>query len=134
MPHIEPVDALHQSTLSAVDFFMAKLQYEAMPHQLHGIKDKDSVLIVDVRDKASYDKEHIEGAASLPLEELAGRMRELPRDKTIVTYCWTVTCPLASKAALELAHRGYKVQELFGGIEAWKKSGFEVEGSGRARA
>ncbi len=131
MPHIQPVDAQHQNALSAVDFFMAKLQFEATPHQLHGVMDNGTVLVVDVRDKDSYAKEHIKGAINVPLEELTKHFAKLPRDKTIVTYCWTVTCRMATKAALELAHRGYKIQELFGGIEAWKTSGFEVEGSGK---
>src|SRR6478672_10415922 len=104
MPQIQPVDASHQCTLQAVDFFMAKLQFEATPTQLNGVKDNGTVLIVDVRDKDSYAKEHIKGAINVPLEELPKHYAKLPKDKTIVTYCWTVTCAMATKAALELAH------------------------------
>jgi hypothetical protein len=45
------------------------------------------VLLVDVRDPDSYRADHIEGAVNLPLEEVAARGAELPRDKVIVTYC-----------------------------------------------
>src|SRR2546430_14955945 len=107
-----------QNALNAVDFFKAKLQFEARPHQLHGLMNNGTVLIVDVRPKQAYDDEHIKGAINIPLEEIPKRMRELPKEKTIVTYCWNITCPLSTKAALDLAHRDYKVQELFGGIEA----------------
>lgn len=119
--------------LDAVDYFRAKLQFESTPHQLHELLRKDSMLVLDVRDAQAYAQERIPGAVNIPLAELPRRCQELPRDKTIVCYCWTVTCALAPKAALELAHRGYKVQELFGGIDAWKKAGMPVE-SGAARA
>lgn len=114
--------------LNGVDYFKAKLQFENTPHGLNEIKDKDSVLVLDVRDRDSYEQEHIPGAANIPLEELEERITEVPKQKTVVAYCWTVTCALAPKAALILAHKDYKVQEMVGGIEAWKKAGFPVEG------
>ena len=45
------------------------------------------ILLVDVRDADSYRVDHIEGAINLPLEEVAARAAELPRDKVLVTYC-----------------------------------------------
>ncbi len=44
-------------------------------------------VFVDVRSKESYDASHIKGAISLPLSELPARMGELPKNKTIITYC-----------------------------------------------
>lgn len=111
----------------AVEFFKSKLQFEAMPSQLEAIKDKESVLILDVRDEKSFDGEHIKGAVNIPLDELPRRFHELPKEKTVVTYSWSETCPMSARAALDLAHYGYKVQELFGGIKAWKREGRDVE-------
>jgi hypothetical protein len=45
------------------------------------------ILLVDVRDADSYRADHIEGSVNVPLEEVATRAAELPRDKVIVTYC-----------------------------------------------
>jgi rhodanese-related sulfurtransferase len=45
------------------------------------------LLIVDVRSTAAFQRAHIRGAVSMPMAELAERYAELPRDKTIVTYC-----------------------------------------------
>jgi rhodanese-related sulfurtransferase len=45
------------------------------------------VVIVDVRSKASYDKSHLIGAISIPLEEIEKRHKELPKDKEIILYC-----------------------------------------------
>ncbi len=48
---------------------------------------KGEVVIIDVRSKDSYDFEHAEGALSIPLSELEGRLAELPKDKLIAAYC-----------------------------------------------
>jgi hypothetical protein len=42
--------------------------------------------LVDVRDRKSYDRSHLPGAASLPLEELPQRFIEIPRDIPVVLY------------------------------------------------
>ncbi len=118
------------NALSSADWFKAKLQFEIGPVELdHLLEEKDSVIALDVRDADSFAKEHIPGAINIPLADLPKRFSQIPRDKTIVTYCWTVTCHLATKAALELAEHGYKVLELVGGIGEWKKGGLPVEGA-----
>ncbi|MBI5200219.1 MAG: rhodanese-like domain-containing protein [Elusimicrobia bacterium] len=125
-----PVLFTTQSAITAVDFFKAKLQFEQTPHGLKKLLDEKhpTLLVVDVRDAQAYEKEHIPGAVNIPLGELSGRLREIGKDKTVVTYCWNITCALATRAALELAHRGYKVQELMGGIDRWKIAGMPVDG------
>jgi rhodanese-related sulfurtransferase len=135
MPRIRPRDQSHQSALSAVDYFMAKLQYESTPGALHALlQEKDSLIVLDVRRREAFEREHIAGAVNIPLDELPKRYEELPKEKTIVTYGADLTCPKAAKAALELAHRGYKVQELLGGIETWRRFEFPIESSPQGRA
>jgi hypothetical protein len=46
-----------------------------------------SVLIVDVRDQASYDANHIKGALHIPLASIEANLDQLPKGKEIVTYC-----------------------------------------------
>jgi len=115
--------------LEAVDYFKAKLQFENTPRGVREIMRLESVVVLDVRDRDAYAREHVPGAWNIPLAELPRKAASLPKDKTIVCYCWTITCALAPKAALELAHRGYKVQEMVGGIAAWKADGYPVQGS-----
>ncbi len=50
------------------------------------IKD-GTAFVVDVRNQDAYDMGHIPGAHLIPAGEVANRVKELPRDKTIVTYC-----------------------------------------------
>ncbi len=113
----------------AAAYFTAKLSYETTPHQLKHDLDEGNVIVLDVRDSESYKAEHIAGAKNVPFESLDKQLTSLPKDKTLVTYCWDITCALAPKAALTLAQKGFNVQELSGGIAEWKKKSFPTEGS-----
>jgi len=126
MPHAleTPIRAI-----DAVEYFKAKLQFEIGPVGVFQNMKLPSVLVLDVRDQEAYAREHVPGALNIPLAEIPRRLASLPKDKTIVCYCWTITCALAPKAALELAHRGYTVQEMAGGIAEWKASGYPVQGT-----
>jgi rhodanese-related sulfurtransferase len=43
--------------------------------------------VVDVRNQAAYDAGHIPGAKLIPVGEILNHVDEMPRDKTIITYC-----------------------------------------------
>ena len=47
---------------------------------------KRPVIIIDVRGKDGYT-EKIKGALQIPLDEIEARMKEIPRNKEIITYC-----------------------------------------------
>ena len=49
-------------------------------------------------------------------------------------YCWGPACNGASKAAARLAAQGYRVKEMLGGIEYWRKEGGALEGTLREAA
>jgi hypothetical protein len=49
--------------------------------------DAGKAILVDVRDEASYKFSHAKGALWIPLNDIAKRVGELPRDKMIITYC-----------------------------------------------
>jgi len=53
----------------------------------------------------------------------------LPKDRVCVVYCWGVACNGSTKAAMRLSELGFRVKELVGGIEYWRKEGGEVEGT-----
>lgn len=55
--------------------------------ELQDLINKDNAFVVDVRNQASYDAGHIRGARLIPNTQILDRAKELPRDKTIVTYC-----------------------------------------------
>jgi 3-mercaptopyruvate sulfurtransferase SseA len=49
--------------------------------------DEKKAVFVDVRPKDAYDTSHIKGAMNIPLSDLLARMKELPTNKEIITYC-----------------------------------------------
>ena len=50
------------------------------------IAKKQPVVVVDVRALDTYS-EKIRGALQIPLDEVEARMKEIPRNREIVTYC-----------------------------------------------
>jgi rhodanese-related sulfurtransferase len=115
--------------LTAVQYFQAKLAFEMTPWSLKALLEKtpESICLLDVRTPEMYATAHIPTAINIPLPELVAKLGKLPKNKVIVAYCSNLTCALAPKAALELAEKGSKVQELLGGIETWMEKGFPVD-------
>lgn len=115
--------------LTAAQYFQAKLSYEMTPWSLKNLLETNaaSVCVLDVRTADMYAVAHIPTALNIPLADLVSKLNTLPKNKTIVTYCGSLTCALAPKAALELAEKGFKVVELLGGIETWQQKGFPVD-------
>jgi glyoxylase-like metal-dependent hydrolase (beta-lactamase superfamily II) len=82
-------------------------------------------VVVDVRLPAEYRAVHIEPSVSMPLDEIAVRRDELPRDRELVLLCRTGS--RARLAAAELS--GFRTRVLEGGIAAWQEAGHPmVEG------
>lgn len=119
-----------QDCSTAVEFFSAKLDCEMTPQTLKGMMDKKSMgelCLIDVRDAAQYAAGRLPHAVNIPLQDLAGKLALLPKDKTVVAYCGDMTCGMAPKACLELAHKGYKAMMLLGGFAGWMEKGFPVD-------
>jgi rhodanese-related sulfurtransferase len=84
-------------------------------------------VLVDSRGDAAWRQGRIPGALHLPTADVATRAPELLDPAVpVVTYCWGPGCNGATRAALELALRGYAVKEMLGGIEYWIREGFPV--------
>jgi len=49
--------------------------------------DAGQAVVFDARLQESYTQRHIAGAVSLPEDEVAARLAELPTDKLVVFYC-----------------------------------------------
>lgn len=73
------------------DYFAAKLRAEKQKADIiRKVKDgTGDFLLLDARQRDAFRKGHIEGAWCVPLEELAELMPKLPKDKELVTYCWS---------------------------------------------
>jgi membrane protein DedA with SNARE-associated domain/rhodanese-related sulfurtransferase len=89
-------------------------------------------LIVDVRSHTarSLEPRWIPTAIHAPVEEMAHRIRDLPRERDVVLYC---TCPneaSAARVAKQLMNHGFtRVRPLLGGLDAWIAAGYAVDRS-----
>ena len=118
----------HTRTLTAEEYLQAKKQFEVSPHELQALleEEPDKLMIVDVRDHESYEKEHILGAKNAPERELAAKLAGLPKGRRLVVYSWDLDCGLADNAAFRLAREGREVRILSGGLEEWRRKGLPV--------
>lgn len=85
------------------------------------------VLVLDVRPVPEYRAGHIPGAVSIPVEELADRIDELPADTEIVVYCRGEYCVLAYDAVRLLADHGRRAIRLGDGMLEWRLAEFPVD-------
>lgn len=86
-----------------------------------------TVTVLDVRPDEEYSAAHIPGALSIPLEELRGRLSELPADREIVAYCRGAYCVLAYDAVDLLRDAGRPARRLCEGMLEWRLDGLAVE-------
>jgi rhodanese-related sulfurtransferase len=78
-------------------------------------------IIVDVRSAEEFADAHVEGARNIPLDSLARRATELPKDAPIVTVC-TSGGGRSERAAAELRAIGFSsVRSLCGGTKEWMR-------------
>jgi glyoxylase-like metal-dependent hydrolase (beta-lactamase superfamily II)/rhodanese-related sulfurtransferase len=102
--------------------------YEIQPHALE--EHAASITIVDVReaDEVAGPLGRIAGATWIPLDELAERAGELPRDRPVVTVCRSGA--RSAQAVALLAKAGFAdVANLAGGMLRWRAEGHPVDGA-----
>ncbi len=76
--------------------------------------DPDEAFIVDVRSPGEFESGSIEGAVNIPVDELRGRIDELPKGEMILVYCQVGI--RGYYAARILMQNGYEVRNLSGGL------------------
>jgi rhodanese-related sulfurtransferase/DNA-binding HxlR family transcriptional regulator len=84
--------------------------------------DRGDVVLVDVRPELEYRAGHIDGARSIPLDELEQRLADLPEDAEIVAYCRGPFCAYAHEAVRRLRGSGRSARRLEDGWPEWKLS------------
>jgi rhodanese-related sulfurtransferase/DNA-binding MarR family transcriptional regulator len=90
------------------------------------------VTLVDVRPADEFAAGHIPGALSVPLAELAERVKELPKRREIVAYCRGPYCVMAVTAVELLRRRGYRARRFVESVPGWRARGYPVAEGARA--
>ena len=121
------------------DFYLTENAVHVSPHTLRGKMDKgiDDFILVDVRSQQEYEKEHIVGAINIPAyvnpnksydlntdkeakENIIKAFSALPKDKEIITYCYSMPCMTGRKIGKLLAENGIYVKALNIGWNEWR--------------
>lgn len=93
------------------------------PRQI--LENPDDFWVLDIRVDYELASGVIPGSRHVPLQELPGRMDEIPRDKQVVAYCRTG--PRSIIAAGLLQQQGFdRVSIVAGGIVAWRDAGLPL--------
>src|ERR671919_252158 len=118
---LELPDRLAEVERAAADYLGEEVQRIGRSELLARLADGEVVLI-DVRPAEEYAAGHIEGARSIPIEELEQRLAELPDDAEIVAYCRGPFCVYAHEAGRVLRGAGRAARRLEDGWPEWKLS------------
>jgi rhodanese-related sulfurtransferase/predicted transcriptional regulator len=89
---------------------------------------RGDVVLVDVRPEEEFASGHIEGARSIPLEELERRIGELPENAEVVAYCRGPFCAYAHQAVRQLQAGGRSARRLKEGWPEWQLAESKAEG------
>ena len=116
------------------DFYAIENAVHVSPHSLRkkmDMQDK-SYILVDLRSAQEYEKEHIIGAVNIPaykdpdtsaydeVDRIVNQFKELPKDKEIIVYCYSMPCMTGRKVGLMLTEKGIFVKHLGIGWNEWR--------------
>jgi rhodanese-related sulfurtransferase/DNA-binding HxlR family transcriptional regulator len=87
---------------------------------------RGDVVLVDVRPTEEFEAGHIDGARSIPIEELKRRLDEIPGGREVVAYCRGPFCAYAHEAVRTLRAEGRPARRLEEGWPEWRLSNEEV--------
>jgi rhodanese-related sulfurtransferase len=88
------------------------------------VKKRDQgVFILDVRQVPEWEEYHIPGSTLIPLNELAGRQNEVPKEREVVVVCRSGQ--RSAKGRDILMEAGFKkVINMQGGLLQWRADGY----------
>lgn len=116
------------------DFYATENAVHISPHSLRKKMDKQdkSYILVDLRSAQEYEKEHIISAINIPaykdpdtsayeeVDRIVSQFQELPKDKEVIVYCYSMPCMTGRKVGLMLAQKGIFVKHLGIGWNEWR--------------
>lgn len=119
-----------------IKHYSDKLAYETDSWDLKVARESgEHIVVIDARSPEAFEQEHIPGAINLPHRHMSPETTaHLDRAAVVVTYCDGIGCNASTKGALNMARLGFRVKELIGGLDWWKRDGHPTEGAAVAVA
>jgi len=85
---------------------------------------QDGTFVLDVRTPEEWNEFHAPNTTLIPLDELASRVNELPKDQPIVVVCRSGNRSQAGRDILLQA--GFNATSMNGGLNEWRATGHPV--------
>ena len=116
-PFSSAKDPVNQAGFAAENIVSGKLKIVSWDeiHNFHS----ENIVLLDVRTAAENELGHIEGSVNIPVDDLRGRLNELPKDKKIIVYCGVglrgyIACRILTQSGFGEVYNlsgGYKTYE-----------------------
>ena len=112
-----------------IQHYEDKLKYETDSWDLNeAMQNGERVVVIDARSPEAFAEGHIPGAVNFPHRTMnKDSTADLDREALYVTYCDGIGCNASTKGALNMARLGFRVKELMGGLDWWKRDGYPTE-------
>ncbi|UPV76922.1 rhodanese-like domain-containing protein (plasmid) [Halorussus limi] len=97
------------------------------PGELDDRRSNEDVVVLDIRPREDYQRDHIEGSHNAPVYgdlrqgntgSLDDYLDQIPNDSKVVTVCKAGV--VAQKATTHLEEQGYDATTLSGGYTGWR--------------
>jgi len=121
-----------------IDHYQSKLNYEIDSADVANFFKQElkteKMVVIDARSESAFEEEHIPGAINFPHRLMNQEtLKSLSKDVIYVTYCDGIGCNASTKGAIKLATYGFRVKELMGGLDWWKRDGYSTDGKSGVR-
>ena len=90
---------------------------------------RGDVVVIDVRPGEEFEAGHIEGARSIPFDELQQHLDELPKGREVIAYCRGPYCVMAHDAVRQLRDAGRSARRLEEGWPEWRLRQLQENGT-----
>lgn len=108
-------------------YFTDREEFEAVDKEtLLRLMTEEAVTVIDTRPEVEYERGHISGARSIPVEKLERRLAELPRGVEVVAYCRGPYCVYSDEAVRVLHRSGFEARRLDAGFPEWRAAGYPL--------
>jgi rhodanese-related sulfurtransferase len=114
-----------------VNHYQKKLEYETDSWDLYdSLNSGAAIVVIDARSAEAYAIERIPGAINIPHRVMSqDTTAELDHSMLYICYCDGIGCNASTKGALQMARLGFRVKELIGGLDWWRRDGYATEGA-----
>ena len=109
-------------------YYTHKLEYEIDSWDLSiSLEAGENITVVDTRSPETFEREHIPGAINIPHRTMSiETTKHIDKDSLVVTYCDGIGCNGSTKGAMNMLKLGFRVKELMGGLDWWKRDGHKT--------